>query len=326
MIVVTGGAGFIGSALVWALNRRGRDDILVVDRLGRTDKWRNLAGLRFSDYLDKTDFSENLEQGHYGETIEAILHMGACSSTTETDADYLMANNYGYTVRIAAWRASHRTCRLIYASSAATYGDGARGYRDDEDQLETLRPLNMYGYSKHLFDLRARREGWLADIAGLKYFNVFGPHEGHKGEMRSVINKAYPGVRDTGRMRLFKSYRPDYADGEQRRDFIYIKDAVALTLFFLDHPTVNGLFNVGSGQARSWNAVARALFAATGQPGVIDYIAMPDELRDKYQYYTCADMTKLKAAGGTLRCTLLEAAVQDYVRNYLRTGAYLESD
>ena len=326
MIVVTGGAGFIGSALVWALNRRGRDDILVVDRLGQTDKWRNLAGLRFSDYLDKTDFIEDLEHGRFGEEIEAILHMGACSSTTETNADYLMANNYGYTVRIAAWRAAHRACRLIYASSAATYGDGSRGYRDDEDQLGTLRPLNMYGYAKHLFDLRARREGWLNDIAGLKYFNVFGPHEGHKGEMRSVINKAYPGVRDTGCMRLFQSHRPEYGDGEQRRDFIYIKDAVALTLFFLDHPAVNGLFNIGTGQARSWNAVARALFAATGHAGVIDYIAMPDELRDKYQYYTCADMTKLQAAGCTWRCTPLEEAVADYVRNYLRTGVCLEAD
>ena len=326
MIIVTGGAGFIGSALVWALNKRGRDDILVVDRLGRTDKWRNLSGLRFSDYRDKTAFIEELEQGRFGEAIEAILHMGACSSTTETDADYLMANNYGYTVRLAAWRASHPACRLIYASSAATYGDGARGYRDDEERLASLRPLNIYGYSKHLFDLRARREGWLETIAGLKYFNVFGPNEGHKGEMRSVINKAYPGVRDEGRVRLFKSHRPDYADGEQRRDFIYIKDAVALTLFFLDHPEVNGLFNVGSGQARSWNAVARALFAATGQPGVIDYVAMPDDLQGKYQYYTCADMTKLNAAGCMAECTPLAEAVGDYVQNYLHPGAYLEAD
>ncbi len=326
MIVVTGGAGFIGSALVWALNRRGRDDILVVDRLGQTDKWRNLAGLRFSDYLDKTDFIEDLEHGRFGEEIEAILHMGACSSTTETNADYLMANNYGYTVRIAAWRAAHRACRLIYASSAATYGDGSRGYRDDEDRLETLRPLNMYGYSKHLFDLRARREGWLQDIAGLKYFNVFGPNENHKGEMRSVISKAYPGVRANGHMALFKSHRADCGHGEQQRDFIYVKDAAAMTLFFLDQPERNGLYNIGTGRARSWNDVAGALFAAAGQPGVIDYIDMPPDLRGKYQYYTCADTAKLKAVEAPAAAFTLEDAVADYVQNYLAKAAFLEPD
>ncbi len=324
MIVVTGGAGFIGSALIWALNNRGQDNILVVDRLGPTDQWRNLAGLRFADYLDKEAFIEGLENGRFGETIEAILHMGACSATTETDADYLMANNYRYTVRIAAWHASRPSCRLVYASSAATYGDGAHGYVDDEDRLDTLRPLNMYGYSKHLFDLRARREGWLRRAAGLKYFNVFGPNEGHKGAMRSVVNKAYPGVRDTGRMALFKSHRPDFADGEQQRDFIYVKDAAAMTLFFLDHPEINGLYNIGTGRARSWNDVAGALFAATDLPEAIDYIDMPEELQGKYQYYTCADMTKFKNAGGPGTVFTLEAAVNDYVRNYLAVDAYLE--
>lgn len=326
MIVVTGGAGFIGSALVWTLNQRGQDDILVVDRLGQTDKWHNLAGLRFTDYLDKAAFIAHLEQGRFGDRIEAILHMGACSSTTEADADYLMANNYRYTARIAVWRASHRACRLVYASSAATYGDGSRGYLDDEARLQTLRPLNMYGYSKHLFDLRARREGWLGDIVGLKYFNVFGPNEGHKGDMRSVIHKAYPGVRDTGTMRLFQSHRPDYADGEQQRDFIYVKDAVTMTLFFLDHPEINGLFNIGTGRARTWNDVAGALFAAAGQPGKIEYIPMPDGLQPKYQYYTCAAISKLQTVGCTHRCMSLEGAVADYVQNYLRPGAYLEAD
>ena len=324
MIVVTGGAGFIGSALVWALNNRGQDDILVVDRLGTTDQWRNLASLRFADYLDKDVFIEDLEKGRFGGEIEAILHMGACSITTEADADYLMANNYGYTARIAAWRASRPACRLVYASSAATYGDGSHGYADAADRLDTLRPLNMYGYSKHLFDLRARREGWLKDIAGLKYFNVFGPNEGHKGEMRSVINKAYPGVRANGRMALFKSHRADYAHGAQQRDFVYIKDAAVMTLFFLDHPDLNGLYNIGTGQARSWNDVAGALFAATGQPGVIDYIDMPSELRGKYQYYTCADTAKLKTVGAPAAAFTLEEAVADYVQNYLAKAAYLE--
>ncbi len=326
MIVVTGGAGFIGSALVWALNRRGRDDILVVDRLGTTDQWRNLAGLRFADFADKEVFIADLEAGRFGETIEAVLHMGACSSTTETDADYLMANNYRYTARIAAWRASRTSCRLVYASSAATYGDGTHGYADDEKQLDALRPLNMYGFSKHVFDLRARREGWLKEIVGLKYFNVFGPNEGHKGAMRSVINKAYPGVRDTGRMALFKSHRTDYAHGEQRRDFIYVKDAAAMTLFFLDHPEINGLFNIGTGEARSWNGVARALFAATGQTAAIDYIDMPHELRGKYQYYTCADTAKLEAVGAPVAAFTLEAAVADYVQNYLATASHLAAE
>ncbi|MBL0715803.1 MAG: ADP-glyceromanno-heptose 6-epimerase [Desulfosarcina sp.] len=326
MIVVTGGAGFIGSALVWALNNRGRDNILVVDHLGHAAKWRNLVGLRFADYLDKTVFIEGLEKGRFGDTIEAILHMGACSSTTETNADYLIENNYGYTARIAAWREAHRRCRLIYASSAATYGDGSRGYTDDETRLETLRPLNMYGYSKHLFDLRARREGWLKTIAGLKYFNVFGPNEGHKGAMRSVINKAYPGVRDEGRIRLFRSHRPDYANGEQQRDFIYVKDAAAMTLFFLEHPEVSGLFNIGTGQARTWNDVAGALFAATAKPGEIDYIPMPEELQGQYQYYTCADMAKLQASGCEVAGTSLEDAVADYVQNYLGPEAFLASD
>ncbi len=326
MIVVTGGAGFIGSALIWALNRRGRDDILVVDRLGTTDQWRNLAGLRFADFADKEVFIADLEAGRFGATIEAVLHMGACSSTTETDADYLMANNYRYTARIAAWRASRPSCRLVYASSAATYGDGTHGYADDEKLLDALRPLNMYGFSKHVFDLRARREGWLKEIVGLKYFNVFGPNEGHKGAMRSVINKAYPGVRDTGRMALFKSHRTDYAHGEQRRDFIYVKDAAAMTLFFLDHPEINGLFNIGTGEARSWNGVARALFAATGQTAAIDYIDMPHELRGKYQYYTCADTAKLEAVGAPGAAFTLEAAVADYVQNYLATASHLAAE
>jgi ADP-L-glycero-D-manno-heptose 6-epimerase len=326
MIVVTGGAGFIGSALVWALNRRGEDDILIVDQLHETEKWKNLVGLRFSDYLDKTVFIDQLTRGDFGDRIRAILHMGACSATTEKDADYLMENNYRYTARIAAWRETHPRCRLIYASSAATYGDGARGYGDDEAGLPHLRPLNMYGYSKHLFDLQALRQGWLKHIVGLKYFNVFGPNEYHKGDMRSVINKAYPQVRDEGRMRLFKSHRPDYQDGEQLRDFIYVKDAVNMTLFFLDHPDIGGIYNIGTGRTQSWNDVAAALFKAAGQPLTIEYIPMPDHLQGKYQYHTCADLTKLQDAGWSQPCRPLEDAIDDYVCRYLSTEAHLSSD
>ncbi|MBD3391568.1 MAG: ADP-glyceromanno-heptose 6-epimerase [Chitinivibrionales bacterium] len=323
MIVVTGGAGCIGSALVWGLNRRGSDDILIVDRLGEDDKWRNLVGLRFADYLDKGDFIARLEGGAFKNGISAILHLGACSSTLERDAGYLIENNYRYTARLAAWREKHPSCRFIYASSAATYGDGSQGYADDHDRLRDLRPLNMYGYSKHLFDLLALRKGWLSQCVGLKYFNVYGPNEDHKGAMRSVVHKAYATVRDAGVMRLFKSYRAEYGDGEQCRDFLYVKDAVELTLFFLEHPKVNGIFNVGAGKARTWNEVARALFDAAGKPPKIEYIPMPEELRGKYQYHTCADMTKLRSAGCGHQCMTLEEGVRDYVRGYLAVGRRL---
>jgi ADP-L-glycero-D-manno-heptose 6-epimerase len=324
MIVITGGAGFIGSALVWRLNRDSVTDILVVDHLGESEKWRNLVPLRFSDYLDRQEFITRLERGDFGNSIEAILHLGACSSTTETDADYLLENNYRYTVRIAQWRESRPHCRLIYASSGATYGDGSQGYTDREGDLHKLRPLNLYGYSKHLFDLCALRKGWLKQIAGLKYFNVFGPNEYHKGAMRSVISKAYPEVRDRGTMRLFKSYRKEYADGEQKRDFIYITDALEMTLFFLKKPEVNGIFNIGTGTARTWNDIARALFAAAGKKTAVEYVPMPEQIKDTYQYCTCADLTKLRKAGCSHQCMPLEKAVADYVKNYLAIGATLE--
>ncbi len=323
MIVVTGGAGFIGSALVWGLNQKGEDDILIVDHLSESESWKNLVSLRYSDYLDKDQFIVALENGDFGNSIDAIIHMGACSSTTEKNAYYLVENNYRYTARIAAWHEEHRKCRFIYASSAATYGNGEQGYSDNEDKLNTLRPLNMYGYSKHMFDLFAKRRGWLSHITGLKYFNVFGPNENHKGDMRSVINKACPGVLEKGTISLFKSYHDKYKDGEQCRDFIYIKDAVAMTLFFLERPGVNGLFNVGTGIAKTWNDVAKAMFKATGKRENIDYIPMPKDLRDKYQYYTCADMKKLRVAGCTHQCMALEKAIEDYICTYLTNDIFL---
>lgn len=326
MIIVTGGAGFIGSAVVWRLNRKGERDILIVDRLGETDKWKNLVPLRFLDYLDKDSFIERIEKGDFGSRIRAIIHMGACSSTTETNAGYLMENNYRYTLRLGAWQEQHPNCRFIYASSAATYGDGTNGYKDDETSLGSQRPLNIYGYAKHLFDLYAYGRGWLHRIAGLKYFNVFGPNEDHKGDMRSVINKAYPGIRDSGKIRLFQSYRPEYEDGEQVRDFIYVKDAVEMTLFFLENRRANGLFNIGTGRPGSWNQLARAMFKALGKEPAIEYIPMPEALRDKYQYYTCADTEKIKAAGCMHECMTLDEAVSDYIGNYLNSGARLDPD
>lgn len=326
MIVVTGGAGFIGSALVWRLNQRGRQDILIVDHLGSTDKWRNLVSLRYDDYLDKADFIARLESGAFADAIEAILHLGACSATTETNADYLMENNYRYTARIARWWERHPKSRFIYASSAATYGAGEQGYADDEQSLLSLRPMNMYGYSKHLFDCTALKSGWLKGIVGLKYFNVFGPNENHKADMRSVVSKAFGRIRDEGVISLFKSYRGDYKDGEQVRDFIYVKDAVDMTLFFLDHPDKNGIYNIGTGKARSWNDVARSLFLAMGKKPRIEYIPMPETIRSKYQYYTQADIVKLRRAGYDCECWSLEDAIADYANNYLRTDSLLSND
>lgn len=315
---MTGGAGFIGSRLIAALNHRGMTDIVAVDHLGADEKWRNLLPLKISDYLDRSDFIERLEAGRFNSRIKTLIHLGACSDTTERDAAFLLENNYRYTLRLAEWWADNQAVRFVYASSAATYGDGSRGFEDDETGLDRLRPLNAYGYSKHLFDLVAWRRGWLKEMVGLKYFNVFGPHEEHKGAMRSLVAKTWDQVRREGVVRLFRSHRADCADGEQVRDFIYVDDAAAMTLFFLDHPETGGLFNIGSGKARSWNDLARAMFAALGRPPRIEYIPMPVELRPNYQYYTLAGLAKLRRAGCDHDCRSLEAAVSEYINNYLR--------
>ena len=316
MIIVTGGAGFIGSALVAGLNRLGRDDVLIVDILGEDAKFKNLVNLRFADYVEADDFLDMLGSDEIDWDVEAVIHMGACSDTTETDCSYLVNNNYAYTKVLANW-AVQKGIRFIYASSAATYGDGSAGFKDDENELDKLRPLNMYGFSKHMFDLWARRTGLLDKIAGLKYFNVFGPNEYHKGKMRSFVIKAYEQIADRGGVNLFASGRSDYADGEQKRDFLYIKDAVDMTLFFLERPELGGIFNIGAGKARTWNDLAGAVFSAMGEEAQISYIDMPDELRDKYQYFTEADITKLRAAGYDKEITSLEDAITDYVQNYL---------
>lgn len=324
MIVITGGAGFIGSALAWELNRRGRTDIIVVDRLSNDGKWKNLTGISFDTYMDRDEFITELEAGAFGSALDAILHLGACSSTSETDEMFLMENNYRYTLRIGEWWERHPETRFIYASSASTYGDGRQGYGDDENALDGLRPLNMYGYSKHLFDLHAKRRGWLNRITGLKYFNVFGPNEYHKGDMRSLVCKAWKSVNDTGQFTLFRSERPEFADGEQARDFIYVKDAVAITLFFMDHPDVCGVYNVGTGIARTWNDLGRALFSALDLPPSISYVPMPAEYSVIYQYFTQAETAKLLAAGCSHRCVELEEAVDEYVNDYLIPGRYID--
>lgn len=321
-ILVTGGAGLIGSAVVWALNQRGFENILVSDRLHADEKWKNLVPLRYADYLDADVLLEAVSSGDGLGGVDKVFHLGACSATTELDADYLMRNNFEYTKRLAHW-AIERGSRFVYASSAATYGDGANGMDDRLEELHRLRPLNMYGYSKHLFDLYAQRHGLLDQIVGLKYFNVYGPNENHKGDMRSVVNKAFAQIEETGKVGLFKSYRSDYEDGRQQRDFLYVKDAVDMTLFLGDEVAANGLFNLGSGIANSWVDLAEAIFAALGKDPAIEFVEMPEGLREKYQYYTCADIAKLREAGYGRQVTPLRDAVADYVQNYLAKGLSL---
>lgn len=322
MIIVTGGAGFIGSAIVWRLNSLGNDNIIIVDELGTTEKWKNLVGLKFQEFIHKDDFITAVVEDTIEFPIEAIIHMGANSSTTEKNADHLFSNNYLYTQELAKYCLS-KNIRFIYASSAATYGDGSLGFDDDESKLETLRPLNMYGYSKQLFDLWAKRNKVLDKIVGIKYFNVYGPNEYHKGEMRSVVHKAFEQVRDTGKVRLFKSLNPNYKDGEQMRDFVYVKDAVEMTLHFLEYRDKNGIYNVGSGKARTWIDLVTALFNAVGKPVNIEFIDLPENLKEKYQYFTEANLAKIKSAGYNKPITSLEDGVNDYVKNYLLKSLYL---
>jgi ADP-L-glycero-D-manno-heptose 6-epimerase len=317
-ILVTGGAGFIGSALIWALNARGVDDIVVADVLHSDEKWRNLVPLKYSEYVEGPLLRSRLASSSsaFGK-FSAVFHMGACSSTTERDASYLIDNNTAFTRELAGW-ALETGARFIYASSAATYGDGGQGMDDKDPAIERLRPLNMYGYSKHLFDLYARRLGWLDRIVGVKYFNVFGPNEDHKGDMRSVVSKALGQIKESGKIGLFKSYDPKYPDGGQMRDFLYVKDAVEMTLHFAEKgSSVSGLFNLGSGEANTWATLADAIFAALGRPPNIEFIEMPEILRAKYQYYTKADISKLRASGYSRAITPLREAVADYVGNYL---------
>ncbi len=319
-ILLTGGAGFIGSCFLWKLNAMGVTDILVADHLGTSEKWHNLVGKRFEDYLEREVLLEALDDGALRHRVDAVVHLGACTSTTERDAAYLMANNYGYTKRLARWALAHRK-RFIYASSGATYGAGEQGYSDADEATPRYRPLNMYGYSKHLVDLWVLRHGLQRQVTGLKFFNVYGPNESHKGDMRSMVHKGYEQVKRAGVMRLFTSDRPEYRDGEQRRDFIYVKDVVDILWFCLERGDVTGIYNVGTGQAQTWNELAEALFGALGLPRRIEYFDMPDALRGKYQYLTQAEMDKLRRAGYTKPIADLQSGVADYVRILESTGS-----
>lgn len=321
-VIVTGGAGFIGSALVWQLNRDGFEDVIVVDRLGTSEKWRHLVPLRFAEYLEADEFYELLAtRPNALGAISAVYHLGACSSTTERDAAYLIQNNYRRTQELARWGLA-RDARFVYASSAATYGARESDLREDLDP-HALRPLNMYGYSKHLVDVWMLREGLFDRVVALKYFNIFGPNEDQKGEMRSVVAKAFEQIRRDGRVRLFRSYRSEIADGEQSRDFLYVKDAVAMTLHLGGTPAARGIYNIGAGAARTWNDLAHAIFAALHADTAIDYVDMPDALRGKYQYRTEATIERLRESGYVGPITPLEDAVRDYVQGYLLPGTVL---
>ena len=322
MLLLTGGAGLIGSAILWTLNQRGRDDVIVVDHLGEGEKWKNLRPLRFRDYFEKDDFAKRMLAGEFDGCFSEIIHLGACSDTTEVNATYLANNNFAYGKMIAEYAAKNKA-RMIYASSAATYGDGENGFDDNEDEIFKLRPLNKYGYSKQIFDEWLKLKGWLGteDFVGVKYSNVFGPNEYHKAHMRSMVLRSFEQIADKGYVSLFKSYRPDYADGEQVRDFLYVKDAAKMTLFFLEKGRASrGLFNIGFGSVRSWKELANAAFAATGKPVDIRFIEMPESLRPRYQYYTCLNISKIRNAGYNEPLTSLEDAVADYYKYFAVDG------
>jgi len=316
LIVITGAAGFIGSCVVRHLNDLGIFNLLLVDDIKKTEKWKNLLNKKCADFISRHDLFKWLEGNQ--KNVQAFIHLGACSDTMETDGNYLMENNFRYTVRLAQYALEHGH-RFIYASSAATYGNGGLGFGDDHDQLEQLRPLNLYGFSKYYFDLWAKQQGILDKIVGLKYFNVFGPNENHKGRMASMVYKMLPIAQKEKSIRLFKSSEPErFGDGDQCRDFIYVKDAVRMTCDFLGND-LGGIFNIGSGVATTWNTLAKAIFKALDQPSEIEYIEMPQDLISQYQNYTRAEMGKYKEAHNIASpCQYtVEGAVEDYVKNYL---------
>ena len=317
-VVVTGGAGLIGSAVIWGLNNRNLSNIWLVDEWeDNSPKARNIKDLAFDKAIGVHKFREMIrKKDNDCSEIKTIFHLGACSSTTEKDEDYLYDNNYLYTKELCEWSLENGV-RFVYASSAATYGDGSAGMDDLDEDLSRLEPLNPYGWSKHKFDLWAQGQGVLDQIIGLKYFNVFGPNEEHKAFMRSVVSKSFEQISQSGEMTLFKSHRPEYRDGEQKRDFLYVKDAVNMTIWLAQSPQSAGLFNLGNGVARTWLDLGNAMFKALGKEPQIRFVDMPDILREKYQYFTQAKIDKLRKCGYPDEMFSLEEAVRDYVTGYL---------
>ena len=326
MILVTGAAGLIGSCVVRELNRLSYNNILLVDNLGQSEKWNNLKSLKFLEYIEKDDFYNLLTSNEKNpndsllKEIKTIIHLGANSSTTEKNASFLIQNNYRYSIELAKF-AINKNIRMVYASSAATYGDGSNGFNDDLNTMKYLRPLNMYGFSKHLFDMWMLRKNWKPSFVGLKYFNIFGPNEYHKGEMMSLVIKAYEQIKESGSLNLFKSYNPKYEDGKQMRDFLYVEDAAKVTVFFaIENKKSNGVFNVGSGKASTWLELADAIFESMKIEKKINFIEMPNALKEKYQYFTCANLELLQNSGYRENNLTLKKAVEDYVCNYLIKG------
>jgi len=317
MIAITGGAGFIGSVLAWKLNELGRKDLIMVDQHAENSaKWDNVKKRSFDSYLESDEFIRRLESNGFSGKITAIFHMGACSDTTEMDKNYLRENNVEYSKRIAAWCLKNDVY-LAYASSAATYGAGELGFSDDDKLSPGLRPLNPYGQSKLDFDLWVLKNGLEKKITGFRFFNVYGPNEYHKGHMRSMVHKGFEQVMAGGKIRLFKSYKKEYPDGGQKRDFIYVKDAVDAMIWFFENPKRKGIYNLGTGRAQSWNDLADALFKACKKSENIEYIEMPESIKNQYQYFTEADLKKLKSAACPASFKNIEQGAADYIKNYL---------
>ena len=320
-VVVTGGAGFIGSAFLWQLNKKGVRDIIVVDVASDMRNSPNIRGKEITDYIERDRFLELAHSDKLDRNIDMIVHLGACADTTEPDKDYLDRNNYLYSKELAEWSLKNNKL-FFYASSAATYGEGELGYSDEESIIPSLKPLNEYGRSKQRFDLWVLENSLTKKIVGFKFFNVYGPNEYHKQDMRSMVNKGYYQIKETGKLRLFKSYRPEYQDGGQKRDFVYIKDALKIMWYFVENPDKKGIFNVGTAHAHTWNELAVALFKALDKKPNIEYIEVPGNIRNQYQYFTQADLSRLRNAGCDYKFTDIEDAVKDYV-GYLESGRYL---
>jgi len=318
-VILTGGAGFIGSCFLQKLNGEGITDVIVVDRLDEL-KRKNLLGKKYIDYIEKEDFLSLLLDEKIGK-VDLFIHLGACTSTMEKNASYLVKNNFIYSKEVAKW-AFKNDVRFLYASSAATYGAGENGFGDEDENTRKLKPLNLYGFSKHLFDLRIIGNNFSDKCAGFKFFNVFGPNEYHKGYMRSVVVKSFEEIKTQGKVHLFKSYRDKCPDGEQKRDFVYVKDVVKVMYYFIENPDKNGIFNVGTGKARSFNDLAGALFSALEMERKIEYVDMPESIRENYQYFTQADLRKLRKAGCNHQFMELNEAVADYA-GYLKEQKYL---
>ncbi|MGE3608561.1 MAG: ADP-glyceromanno-heptose 6-epimerase [Bacteriovoracaceae bacterium] len=320
MILVTGAAGFIGSVIVQHLNSKGVEDILLCDHFGSEDKWKNLRHLKYDSFVTVEELFNHPIWKKQG-ALKAIYHMGACSDTTELDMDFLYKNNTDYTNKLLTL-AAQKNIPIVYASSAATYGAGEQGYSDDHKGIPKLKPLNKYGYSKQLSDEWILKQTKKPKVwFGVKFFNVFGPNEYHKGKMSSVVYQSFNQIKSVGEVKLFKSHRPDYKDGEQLRDFVYVKDVVRAMVELIDagkkRPALSGIYNLGTGEARSFHDLVKATFVSMGLKSKIHFIDMPEELRNQYQYYTQAEMNKLKKALPKFKFMKLEDAVADYVKNHL---------